>query len=149
MLIFILGTIFGILIILNIIIYYKKVKRVRAIGDLKLVNNSILCLIVYIVNRIRKDNFVAIVNAFNSRVHILNITYFEGLNEDDLLYKHELVHLYQIKKIGRFKFIILYLFYSIRYGYRKNPFEVEAYRLEVKTADEIKKKFGLFVENRK
>lgn len=149
MLIFILGIIFGILIILSIIIYYKKVKRVRAIGDLKLVNNSILCLIVYIVNRIRKDNFVAIVNAFNSRVHILNITYFEGLNEDDLLYKHELVHLYQIKEIGRFKFIILYLFYSIRYGYRKNPFEVEAYRLEVKTADEIKKKFGLFVENRK
>lgn len=143
MIAFILGLIFGILIILSIIIYYKKVKRVRIVGDLKLVNNSILCLIVYIVNRIRKDNFVAIVNAFNSRVHILSKNYFEKLNENDILYKHELVHLYQIKEIGRFKFILKSIYYTIRYGYLKNPFEVQAYRLENKSIEEIKKEFGL------
>lgn len=140
---FILGLIFGIVLIISIIIYYKKVKRVRIVGDLKLVNNSILCLIVYIVNRIRKDNFVAIVNAFNSRVHVLSKNYFEKLNENDILYKHELVHLYQIKEIGRFKFILKSIYYTIRYGYLKNPFEVRAYRFENKSIEEIKKEFGL------
>ena len=86
---------------------------------------------------------MAITNLFNDRVHVVSKVAFGQLMECDLLYRHELVHILQSRLKGRFKFIILYLFYSIRYGYRKNPFEVEAYRLEVKNADEIKKEFGL------
>lgn len=41
---------------------------------------------------------------------------------------HELVHLEQIDRHGPFVFTALYLWYTAIYGYRKNPFEVEAYR---------------------
>ena len=42
------------------------------------------------------------------------------------LYRHELEHCYQVKRLGRFKFYTTYLWYQLRYGYKKNPFEVEA-----------------------
>ena len=48
-------------------------------------------------------------------------------------YNHEYRHIQQVKKLGRFKFIIKYLYYSIRYGYTNNPFEVDA-RENVKTS---------------
>ena len=43
-------------------------------------------------------------------------------------YKHELCHIEQVKKEGRLKFIVKYLFYNIKYGYKNNPYEVEANR---------------------
>lgn len=43
------------------------------------------------------------------------------------LLKHEMVHVEQVRRLGFLKFYILYVLYSIRYGYRNNPFEVEAY----------------------
>lgn len=42
------------------------------------------------------------------------------------LYLHETRHLQQLKEDGFFKFCILYLYYNIRYGYDKNPYEVDA-----------------------
>lgn len=52
-----------------------------------------------------------------------------GTEESDLkLYKHELIHCYQYKKYGIFKFFIKYLMYRIRYGYKNHPMEVEAYQ---------------------
>jgi hypothetical protein len=44
------------------------------------------------------------------------------------LKRHELVHIEQVKRHGWIKFYFLYLVYSIRYGYRNNPFEIEAYK---------------------
>lgn len=41
-------------------------------------------------------------------------------------YNHEACHIKQVKKEGRLKFIIKYLFYNIKYGYKNNPYEVEA-----------------------
>ena len=41
-------------------------------------------------------------------------------------YNHEACHIEQVKKEGRLKFIIKYLFYNIKYGYQNNPYEVEA-----------------------
>ena len=41
-------------------------------------------------------------------------------------YNHEACHIEQVKKEGRLKFVIKYLFYNIKYGYRNNPYEVEA-----------------------
>lgn len=39
---------------------------------------------------------------------------------------HELVHVEQIERHGFVKFYLKYFFYLLRYGYKKNPFEVEA-----------------------
>lgn len=143
MLSFILGIIFGVLIIVSIIVYYKKVKRVRKVAEIVFINRSVLCLILTIVNKLFKKRFEAITNLFNDRVHIVSFNYFDKISEADILYKHELVHVLQCKKHKRFIFIVLYLINSIRFGYSKNPFEVEAYTFEKSEVSEIKKHFGL------
>lgn len=133
------------ILVIGVFIYYKKIKKIRKLEELTLVHNSVLCLIVCVVNKFyKKGNFIAIVNVFNSRVHILRLEDYNNINEHNSLYKHELVHLYQIKKIGsRFRFLIKTIFNCIRYGYWKNPFEVEAYLLENKSLDEIREHFNV------
>jgi len=49
----------------------------------------------------------------------------EYLN-DERLARHENAHWNQYKRMGLFKFYGLYLWYSLRYGYRNNPMEIEA-----------------------
>ena len=49
---------------------------------------------------------------------------------DPELYRHEMVHIEQIERHGWLKFTALYAYYLVRYGYRNNPFEVEAYSRE-------------------
>lgn len=39
---------------------------------------------------------------------------------------HELTHWEQASRYGALAFYIVYLFYSIRYGYNDNPLEIEA-----------------------
>lgn len=66
--------------------------------------------------------------------------YNEQAEKDELrVYRHELQHCYQIKSEGRLKFYSKYLWFQVRYGYKKNPYEVDARSHEnVKlTADEI------------
>jgi len=46
------------------------------------------------------------------------------------LQRHELKHIKQINRDGRLLFTFKYLCYSIRYGYIKNPYEVEAREAE-------------------
>lgn len=43
------------------------------------------------------------------------------------LRRHELVHLEQIWRDGPLLFSVRYLWWLARYGYRDNPYEVEAY----------------------
>ena len=45
-------------------------------------------------------------------------------------YNHETCHIEQVKRDGRLKFIVKYLFYNIKYGYKNNPYEVEARKYE-------------------
>lgn len=142
MLSFILGIIFGVLIIISIVVYYKKIKRFRKVAEIVFINRSVLCLILTIVNKLFKKRFEAITNLFNDRVHIVSFNYFDKISEEDILYKHELVHVLQCKKHKRLIFIVLYLISSIRYGYSKNPFEIEAYTFESSDISEIKKHFG-------
>lgn len=55
------------------------------------------------------------------------------------LARHEFEHVRQVRREGWLRFYLTYLFYQIKYGYRENPFEVEA-RLsdtEPMTADEM------------
>ncbi len=50
--------------------------------------------------------------------------------EDRLTRLHELVHLRQIQRDGSVFFTCRYLWWLVRYGYWRNPYEVEAYTLE-------------------
>ena len=42
--------------------------------------------------------------------------------------KHERQHIEQMKRDGRFAFTLKYLFFQFRYGYKNNPYEIEARR---------------------
>jgi len=46
------------------------------------------------------------------------------------LLRHEIVHIKQIERDGPLTFSARYLFWLLRYGYRDNPYEVEAYAEE-------------------
>lgn len=43
------------------------------------------------------------------------------------LHRHEMVHLRQIDRDGSILFSVRYLYWLARYGYRANPYEIEAY----------------------
>lgn len=53
----------------------------------------------------------------------------ESLNNESLR-KHEMAHIEQIKKEGKIKFSVKYLYYSIKYGYLNNSYEIEARKAE-------------------
>lgn len=50
------------------------------------------------------------------------------------LYGHELVHVYQLYR-EPFTFFIKYLYFHLKYGYWKNPYEIEAYRRQDEFAE--------------
>ena len=54
----------------------------------------------------------------------------EPWHQDRLTRVHELVHLRQIQRGGAVFFTCRYLWWLVRYGYWRNPYEVEAYAIE-------------------
>jgi hypothetical protein len=62
-------------------------------------------------------------------IHLHNTTAADFLKDERWL-KHELAHIEQYQKHGHIKFLALYIWYSIKYGYYNNPFEVEARKKE-------------------
>jgi hypothetical protein len=60
-----------------------------------------------------------------------------GHEHDTRLIRHELCHLQQIERDGRLVFALRYSWWLLRYGYRNNPYEVEARAAEdpAKTED--------------
>ena len=79
-------------------------------------------LILIIFKKIRKAERVAMVDPF-----FLNImTYPKPYEISDQMFAHEITHIKQVKKEGRLKFVIKYLWYNIRYGYDNNPYEIDA-----------------------
>ena len=57
--------------------------------------------------------------------------YKDGYTPTIKMQRHEKQHLIQIAKEGSWKFVFKYLFYLLKYGYTKNPYEVEAREAEV------------------
>ena len=55
-----------------------------------------------------------------------------GFEHDQRLLRHERCHLDQIERDGRLLFSIKYSWWTIRYGYLNNPYEVEARAAESK-----------------
>ena len=50
--------------------------------------------------------------------------------DDEKLIRHEKKHIEQIQEQGRLKFAVKYTYYTMRYGYRDNPYEIEAREAE-------------------
>lgn len=92
--------------------------------NIRIKENSFLALLAA---KKLKANRVAMV--IGKTIHLHNTSKEDFLNDQRWL-KHELVHIEQYKKHGLLKFLILYLWYSMKYGYYNNPFEVEARKKE-------------------
>lgn len=45
---------------------------------------------------------------------------------NERLHKHEMTHWRQAQRMSAVRFYVTYLWYSIRFGYRNNPLEIEA-----------------------
>lgn len=62
---------------------------------------------------------------------ICNTVYLHNTTREEFLQntrwvKHEMVHVEQYRRHGILKFLLLYSWYSLKYGYTNNPFEIEA-----------------------
>ncbi|MBP6688068.1 MAG: DUF4157 domain-containing protein [Lacibacter sp.] len=73
----------------------------------------------------RKLNANSVAMVIGNTIHLHNVTAKMFL-QDDRWVKHELAHVEQYRRLGIFKFLLLYTWYSMKYGYRNNPFEIEA-----------------------
>lgn len=62
---------------------------------------------------------------FGQTIYLHHITITEIKNNPTLL-SHELTHVLQWKKYGRLVFPLLYFWYTVRFGYYRNPLEAEA-----------------------
>lgn len=58
-------------------------------------------------------------------ITIAPFIFYNGVMSEELK-RHELVHIEQVKRLGWIRFYLTYLWYIARYGYKNNPFEVEA-----------------------
>lgn len=54
----------------------------------------------------------------------------DSVHDQDLI-EHEMAHCRQIEEDGALVFVTRWLFWTWRYGYWDNPYEIEACRLEV------------------
>ena len=64
-------------------------------------------------------------------IHLHNASKTEFLNNPRWV-KHELCHIEQFRRYGFFRFVIMYLWESMRKGYYKNKYEVEAREAELR-----------------
>lgn len=64
----------------------------------------------------------------------LKVVYYKDLESmnNRRMYKHESKHLEQINREGSLRFTIKYLYYSYKYGYWNNPYEIEAREAELR-----------------
>ena len=89
---------------------------------------GIFNLILYIFEkskckgRGKEECYAAMINPFTLNI----VTRKKDLLIDKFLYIHETCHIIQVKRDGRIKFLIKYLFFNLKYGYYNNPYEVEA-----------------------
>ena len=49
-----------------------------------------------------------------------------GFEQHEALIRHEMMHLEQMRRDGKVLYAIKYAWWMLRYGYRMNPYEVEA-----------------------
>lgn len=86
---------------------------------------NIILWIFFIVRHKAAYHEVAMIDPF-----FLNIITIGDNFIKESMYKHEACHIAQVKREGRLKFICKYLYYNIKYGYKNNPYELEAKKAE-------------------
>lgn len=68
---------------------------------------------------------------------------FRGSKEevDDRLFRHEMQHVYQVQRIGWWKFYASYLWLLYKHGYASHPYEVEARERETDKLTTVERYF--------
>jgi len=77
----------------------------------------------------RKMNTKHVAIVIGNTIHLHNVSKEEFLKNERWV-RHEMCHINQYKRYGVFRFIVLYLWESIRSGYHNNKFEIEARQSE-------------------
>jgi hypothetical protein len=85
-----------------------------------IVENSRVAWMATLVLRVR-----AVALVLGHRIYLFGATRQEFLSSRRWVL-HELKHVEQYQRMGFWRFLARYGWYSLRYGYRKNPLEVEA-----------------------
>lgn len=85
-----------------------------------------------IAARLIKTKTVAAV--FGQTIHLWNVTREDFLRSTPWVV-HEVAHVHQFNRYGWLRFSMLYVWESVRKGYRQNRFEVEARAAEHATPD--------------
>lgn len=70
----------------------------------------------------------AVAMVLGRSIHLHGATRSQFL-ADRLWVRHELVHILQFRRLGFLRFILLYAWWSLIYGYENNPLEREAREL--------------------
>jgi hypothetical protein len=94
------------------------------------------CSLTPVMIRIKENSWLAKLSAkklgskkvavvFGKTIHLFNTSREEFLKNEKWVC-HELAHVQQFEKYGSFRFVLLYLFESLRKGYRQNRYELEA-----------------------
>ena len=81
----------------------------------------------------RKLKTAKVAMVLGNTIHLWNTSREEFLANQRWLC-HELAHVEQYARYGFFRFVVLYLFESLRHGYRNNRFEAEAREREKHSA---------------
>ncbi len=88
--------------------------------DIKLVPDSLLARLA--ARYMKSDNLALVLGR---RIHLHNISPDDFFRSPRLL-RHELKHVEQYSRLGMLRFLLLYGWYSLKFGYYNNPFEKEA-----------------------
>lgn len=83
--------------------------------------------VAYIAAKRLKSGKMAIV--INRTIHLHKVGKDDFLNNQKWLL-HELKHIEQYRRYGAVRFIVLYLYETLKHGYANNRFEVEARNAE-------------------
>lgn len=102
------------------------------VGDICICHKTLLSGLLRMINKLFKTDFVAITNPFSLRVHVVDRAVYEEMGKDYVLFRHELCHVWQVRRDGKIKFVLNYLLSFIRNGFKYNKidYEVEAYDLQ-------------------
>lgn len=68
---------------------------------------------------------------FRGWTSLWNTIYYTELDPPDWLKRHERKHLEQMERDGKVKYMLKYIYFLIRYGYKDNPYECEARLAEI------------------
>ena len=93
--------------------------------DLNIKENSWIAKLA--AKKLQSENAAIVIG---STIHLYNVSRQKFLQNEKWV-RHEICHLQQFKKHGRFIFIIKYLWESIRHGYYNNKYEIEARKAEL------------------